>query len=136
MAARGCRSRADLRRRPRPGGDAEAARPVGAARRPGALLLPRPECRRHPDLVRRTVGEGHVVGSHSWSHPHPAQVNALELLRDYRRGHATLRGIMHRADLPFRPPHGFLSPSTAIAVRALATDCWLWSVDPEDWRPG
>ena len=36
----------------------------------------------------------------------------------------------------FRPPQGHLGLDEVAAVRLLRLECWLWTHDSEDWRPG
>jgi peptidoglycan-N-acetylglucosamine deacetylase len=87
-------------------------------------------------LVRRLVEEGHAIGSHSWSHPHPRSTNAARLFADYRRGRRTLESIVRRDVHLFRAPHGYFDWRVAVATRALDLEPWHWSQDPEDWQPG
>ena len=90
----------------------------------------------HPELVERTLAEGHVVGSHSFSHPHPADIPLAELDRDYREGRRTVASVTGLDTPLFRPPHGHLGYRSAVIVRRQAVTTWLWTVDPQDWRPG
>jgi peptidoglycan/xylan/chitin deacetylase (PgdA/CDA1 family) len=80
--------------------------------------------------------EGHAIGSHSYSHPHPSQIPLATLTRDYRRGRQVIADILGEDVTLFRPPHGHLTPASAWLVRQQGLEPWLWTVDPEDWRPG
>lgn len=90
----------------------------------------------HHDLVQRMVAEGHGVGSHSWSHPVPYSTPSPALLADYRRGRRAVEATTGEVTSLFRPPRGEVDARGALVMRALGLDPWLWSVDPEDWRPG
>ena len=92
--------------------------------------------RAHPGLVQRIVTEGHALGSHSMSHPHPAQTSLASLSRDYRDGRRAVAEAAGSDPLLFRPPHGHLGLLGAAMIRRQGLQTWLWSVDPEDWRPG
>jgi peptidoglycan/xylan/chitin deacetylase (PgdA/CDA1 family) len=92
--------------------------------------------RTYPDLVRRMQNEGHAVGSHSNTHPYPAETAIRALARDYRQGREALARVVGKRTALFRPPHGHLDWASAGAIRQLGLIPWLWSVDPEDWRPG
>ena len=90
----------------------------------------------HPDLVLRMLGEGHAVGSHSWSHPDPSGAGFPELLGEYRRGR---RAVEEAAALPvrlFRPPMGDLGLPSTTAAALSGVRSWLWTRDPHDWLPG
>jgi peptidoglycan-N-acetylglucosamine deacetylase len=91
---------------------------------------------KHPELLRRVRSEGHAIGSHSYSHPHPAQLPLGALATEYRRGREVIAEILGEDVVLFRPPHGHLTAASALMVRAQGLRPWLWSVDPEDWRPG
>lgn len=92
--------------------------------------------RRHPGIVRRIMGEGHRIGSHSWSHPVPLDTPWPALLVDYRRGRRAVEALGGEANALFRPPRGEVGARGALTMRALRLEPWLWTVDPEDWRPG
>jgi peptidoglycan/xylan/chitin deacetylase (PgdA/CDA1 family) len=90
----------------------------------------------HAGLVRRIRAEGHAVGSHSFSHPDPEQTALAALARDYALGHRVLLDALGEDTRLFRPPRGHLVLGSAAVVRAQSLQPWLWSVNPEDWRPG
>ncbi|WP_456951103.1 polysaccharide deacetylase family protein [Geodermatophilus sp. SYSU D00698] len=92
--------------------------------------------RAHPDLVRRVVAEGHQVGSHSCTHPHPAGVRLGALAEEYRSGRSAVAEVLGRDVALFRPPNGHLTLTSASMVRCQGLAPWLWTVDPQDWRPG
>lgn len=91
--------------------------------------------RRHPALVRRIITEGHGIGSHSDSHPAPGGLRGGRALSaDYRRGRAVVEEAAGREIPLFRPPHGWVGPTAALAIRAGGLQPWLWSVDSLDWQ--
>jgi len=92
--------------------------------------------RAYPDLVRRMQNEGHAIGSHSHTHPYPAETALRQLAQDYRQGREALAQVVGKRTSLFRPPHGHLGWASAGVLRQLGLVPWLWSVDPEDWRPG
>ena len=92
--------------------------------------------RAHPELVRRIRAEGHAVGSHSMTHPHPGETARSELRREYVDGRRAVSDVLGADTRLFRPPHGHVDPAGAVLLRRLAVSTWLWTVDPTDWRPG
>jgi len=92
--------------------------------------------RAHPELVLRIRDEGHALGSHSFTHPHPGETAVRPLARDYRQGQEVLAQVVGTRTSMFRPPHGHIGWAGAGVIRRLGLVTWLWSVDPEDWRPG
>jgi peptidoglycan/xylan/chitin deacetylase (PgdA/CDA1 family) len=91
---------------------------------------------RHPDLVRRMVREGHGVGSHSHSHEAPGNVSLGSRTFEFRAGRKSVECATGRRTRLFRPPQGFLGADTMPAIVLAGLRPWLYTVDPEDWRPG
>ena len=90
----------------------------------------------HPEILRRASAEGHAIGSHSFSHPHPAETSLRELAREYVAGRRAVVSALGHDVRMFRPPHGHLTPASGALLRRIGLRPWLWTVDPEDWRPG
>nr|WP_231134162.1 polysaccharide deacetylase family protein [Motilibacter deserti] len=90
----------------------------------------------HPSLVRRIAAEGHTVGSHSRTHPTPQDIGARALAEDYLAGRSQVEQALGAPVPVFRPPHGRLTPASALLLRARRMSPWLWTVDPRDWAPG
>jgi peptidoglycan/xylan/chitin deacetylase (PgdA/CDA1 family) len=92
--------------------------------------------RAYPALVARIRAEAHVIGSHSLTHPHPAQIPLSRLATEYREGRRAVSEVVGADTALFRPPHGHLGVRSAAMVRRQGLVPWLWSVDTGDWRPG
>jgi peptidoglycan/xylan/chitin deacetylase (PgdA/CDA1 family) len=92
--------------------------------------------RAHGSLVRRAILEGHAVGSHSLNHPHPTHVGLRALTKEYLQGREAVSAAAGSEVLLFRPPHGHLALGSALMLRRQDLAPWLWTVDPQDWRPG
>lgn len=94
---------------------------------------------RFPDLARRTVADGHTVGSHTPDHVQVDTISEAEVASRLRRDQATWWNVAHTTPSPFwRPPYGGRSSSAeAAAGRTGFRWTMLWSIDPQDWeRPG
>jgi peptidoglycan/xylan/chitin deacetylase (PgdA/CDA1 family) len=89
---------------------------------------------RHPRLLRRIADEGHSVGSHSMTHPHPKYLSPRQVRVEYTTGRAAVEQALGAPAPLFRPPHGHQSMGTVPLLRSHRP--WLWSCDPQDWRPG
>ncbi|WP_222262131.1 polysaccharide deacetylase family protein [Modestobacter marinus] len=92
--------------------------------------------RSHPEIVRRALAEGHVIGSHSLSHPADDHTSPILLRREYREGRRSIEDVVSADVSLFRPPYGYLSLGTAAVMRERCLSPWLWSVDPGDWQAG
>lgn len=60
--------------------------------------------RRHPEVTRRVVAEGHVLGNHSESHTFSGYATDPTQQRELERGRATLHEVSGRTPLLYRPP--------------------------------
>jgi peptidoglycan/xylan/chitin deacetylase (PgdA/CDA1 family) len=93
---------------------------------------------RYPQVVLRTWRAGMAIGNHTYNHPEVPPFAELphRLVEDeIDLGAQSLARLEIRPRL-LRPPGGSVSPSTVSAAEALGERVVLWSVDPEDWRPG
>jgi peptidoglycan/xylan/chitin deacetylase (PgdA/CDA1 family) len=91
--------------------------------------------RRDPALLAQMVGEGHVVGNHSDTHPFglafesPARIRA-EIDHAERSIHDAT-GIYPRL---FRPPQGLRSPWLMQIAEGDSLDTVTWDDSPTDWN--
>lgn len=82
-----------------------------------------------PQVVRREVAEGHVVGNHTWSHRDLAALSAEDQQREVDLTSEELAKVGVRTTL-LRPPYGSFDKRS----RRLGSALVLWDVDPLDWR--
>lgn len=92
----------------------------------------------YPDIVRRTVAEGHEIGNHTYTHRLLTKLSDDEVLREMSRTRdavAAAAGVQPRT---MRPPYGALLQRQRELVHSqFGYPTVLWSVDPRDWqRPG
>jgi peptidoglycan/xylan/chitin deacetylase (PgdA/CDA1 family) len=90
---------------------------------------------RHPEIVRRVLGAGHQIGSHTATHPDMWELSFRQAVDEYQKGRRVLESIAGRPVRLFRPPKGSINRPQAMAIRALGLRAWLWSVDTMDWEP-
>jgi peptidoglycan/xylan/chitin deacetylase (PgdA/CDA1 family) len=103
---------------------------------PATFFLVGRRVRRHPQLVRRMLADGHAVGSHTYAHTHGPEVSWPVLARDVWHGRRALEEVAGRSVEAFRPPMGYYAGRMALAARVSGLRSWLWTVDPTDWEPG
>lgn len=88
-----------------------------------------------PDLVKRMVNEGHIVGNHSWHHPDLTTVSDEKLreeLEMVRKKTELLTGQKHMRYM--RPPRGIFDERTLAAARELGYYHVFWSLAFVDWH--
>ncbi|MES2439464.1 MAG: polysaccharide deacetylase family protein [Verrucomicrobiota bacterium] len=92
----------------------------------------------YPQVVRRTVAEGHEIGNHSHTHRLLSKLSDDEVRKELsscRDAVARAAGVQPRT---MRPPYGGLLQRQREWVHSeYGYPTILWSVDPLDWkRPG
>lgn len=90
-------------------------------------------------LARRTIRDGHVIGSHGWDHALLTPLSRTDALRRLEADAEALWRVARRTTAPyFRPPYGAYDRDVvAAAGRSAHLRVVLWDVDPQDWRsPG
>lgn len=74
--------------------------------------------RRHPWLVSEVARRGHSIGNHTMHHLQGAKVTTRTYLRDVSEARQAIGHEAGRQGKPlFRPPHGWLRPRQARAMR-------------------
>lgn len=86
-----------------------------------------------PELVRRIIACGHVVGNHSWSHPDLALAGRSRIRDELTRTRETLEQITGAPVRYFRPPYGSRRPATLAIARELGMTPVLWNAMTTDW---
>ena len=87
----------------------------------------------HPDLLRRTVSEGHEIGNHTYSHPHLKTIDEAKLVKEVARSATILREVAGIRTSLFRPPEGIITPAVTAAAERGGYRTVLWSIDTMDW---
>lgn len=88
-----------------------------------------------PELVKRMVNEGHIIGNHSWYHPDLTTVSderlraELEAVRKKTEELTGQKGMMY-----LRPPRGIFSERTMAIARELGYYHVFWSLAFVDWH--
>lgn len=92
----------------------------------------------YPNIVRRTVAEGHEVGNHTQTHRLLSKLSDSEVRSEFTQCHSAVAraaGVQMRV---MRPPYGgLLQRQREMAHAEFGYPTIMWSVDPLDWkRPG
>jgi peptidoglycan-N-acetylglucosamine deacetylase len=92
-----------------------------------------------PALARRTVAEGHAIGSHGWDHARLVGTGEDAIRRRLRADTEVWLRLTGASPVPLlRPPYGDLDETLRSAAAWEGyTEVVLWDVDPLDWTlPG
>lgn len=106
-----------------------------AAKVTATFCLVGTQVRKHPDLVRRIVREGHQLCNHSWNHDLDlARRPVAEIRADLVRTNKEIRRAVPDAEVPFyRQPGGRWTAEVVRVAKQLDMRSLHWTVDPQDW---
>jgi peptidoglycan/xylan/chitin deacetylase (PgdA/CDA1 family) len=92
----------------------------------------------YPQVLRRTVAEGHEIGNHSQTHRLLSKLGDDELRTDLSRCRDAIGRAAGVYPRTMRPPYGgLLQRQRQLVHDEFGYPTILWSVDPLDWkRPG
>jgi peptidoglycan/xylan/chitin deacetylase (PgdA/CDA1 family) len=93
----------------------------------------------HPDIARRIVADGHLVGNHSMYHARMTLLSDDGLRTDIHEATLALGEILGVDPRPwFRTPFGDGAEDARViaAVEAEGYRNVHWGVEPGDWQPG
>jgi len=86
----------------------------------------------HPNVVRRLVDAGHVIGNHSYWHNSPAKVSARALVEEVRQTRELLADLTGKATNLFRPPFGALTIAKLASLWRAGQTVVHWNRNPGD----
>ena len=88
-----------------------------------------------PEMLRRILAGGHVLGNHTWSHKIPrasAGWNRSTLAGEIERTRQAVHDAGGLKPCLFRPPGGIVKGANRVTRKA-GLSVILWSVDTRDW---
>lgn len=102
---------------------------------PAAFFLVGNYIERNPDLVRRMVNEGHIVGNHTYSHPDMSKISSLETFTNEITKLEELYTEVTGKTLSkyYRPPQGKFSELNLQYAQKLGYKTIFWSLAYVDW---
>jgi peptidoglycan/xylan/chitin deacetylase (PgdA/CDA1 family) len=104
---------------------------AAAARATFFVLAPRAAA--HPELIVRTLAEGHTIGVHAYEHVRHTELDAEAGAADLDRALTVLDDLGVRPEL-WRTPWGAEAAWTRPAAAARGLRVVGWSADTHDWR--
>lgn len=87
-----------------------------------------------PELIKRMIAEGHLVGNHSWSHPDMTSISderIQEELAKVKQEFTTLTGVQEMNYL--RAPRGIFNERVLRVTKELGYRNIFWSLAYKDW---
>ena len=89
----------------------------------------------NPEIVKRTMAEGHEVANHSWSHPQLSAMGDAGVRDQLQKTQDAITRACGYTPKLMRPPYGaFTARQRAWAHGEWGFSVILWDVDPQDWK--
>lgn len=87
-----------------------------------------------PALTRQIAQEGHEVGNHGYSHPHPDGISRAANLEEIKKTEIAIQNACGIKTKLFAPPYGERGEAVLKAADDAGYHTILWSVDTIDWQ--
>lgn len=103
---------------------------------PGAFFLVGNYLEKNPDLVRRMVDEGHIVGNHTMHHHDMSKLSDKAAFSKELTDLETLYRQITGEEMPkyYRPPQGIYSQENLEMAKELGYKTVFWSLAYVDWN--
>ncbi|MBD8497223.1 delta-lactam-biosynthetic de-N-acetylase [Paenibacillus arenosi] len=87
-----------------------------------------------PDLLKRMIAEGHLIGNHSWSHPDMTTVSDTRLTEELEKVKTAVAAVTGQKQMRYlRPPRGIFNERTLALSHKLGYTNVFWSIAYKDW---
>ncbi|MCI5648010.1 MAG: delta-lactam-biosynthetic de-N-acetylase [Fusicatenibacter sp.] len=89
----------------------------------------------NPDLIKRMVEEGHIVGNHTYSHPDMSKISTKEAFAEELGKVEALYKEITGTDMTryYRPPQGKYSEENLAMAKEMGYTTFFWSLAYVDW---
>lgn len=104
---------------------------------PATFFVTGPWLRKHPDLSKRMVAEGHLIGNHTMTHPSLPALGREKFRQEIIQLENLLvdtTGVVPTTKV-LRPPMGEYSEQTLQWTKELGYKTVFWSIALLDWKP-
>ncbi|CAG8655781.1 19995_t:CDS:2 [Gigaspora margarita] len=86
----------------------------------------------YADIILRIHQEGHLIGSHTWSHPDLTSLSKTEVSNQIVSLEKALKKIVGLVPKYFRPPFGSYNDEVLNTIESHGYTTVLWDIDTED----
>lgn len=105
----------------------------------GTFFVIAHEAEKYPDIVHRTVYEGHEIGNHTYNHKYLNRFTGDELKKEMVLAETAIIKAAGVKPKLFRPPGGYFNENIVTVSKKLGYKViiWSWEQQPVDWaNPG
>ena len=88
----------------------------------------------YPEIVRRMVKEGHVIGNHTYNHPYLPPMSLAQMAGQITKTQEILNRIVGYKPKLIRPPYGAINEQQLLWAKRNGFLVVNWNVDSLDWK--
>ena len=101
---------------------------------PASFFLVGNYLKEHPDIVKRKVEEGHIIGNHTMSHADMSKKDPESFASELRKFEEAYKDVVGlELKKYYRPPEGVFNESNLSTTNSIGYKTVLWSVAYADW---
>ena len=88
---------------------------------------------KYPEIVKRIVDEGHVIGNHSNNHKDLSKLSKAQIMKEMTTTDELIKEAVGFVPTLFRAPYGAVSDILKNVLQANDRELIGWNVDTRDW---
>ncbi|KAI5963470.1 CDA2 [Candida pseudojiufengensis] len=89
---------------------------------------------RFPEIYKESLAEGHIMGSHTWSHKFLPSLTNQEIIAQIEWSIWAMNATGNHLPKWFRPPYGGIDNRIRSILRQFGMQAVLWDFDTFDWK--
>lgn len=90
--------------------------------------------KKHPNVAKRIVKEGHVIGNHTYWHPQLTKTGKQNMKWEINQTEQQIERATERHTSLFRAPYGALNDKLVKEIGDMGYKGIGWSIDTNDWK--
>ncbi|GAV52023.1 hypothetical protein ZYGR_0AG00140 [Zygosaccharomyces rouxii] len=88
----------------------------------------------NPEVYRKVLGKGHLIGTHTWSHPYLPSLSNEKIIAQIEWSVWAMNATGNHTPKWFRPPYGGIDNRIRAITRQFGLQAVLWDHDTFDWQ--
>lgn len=89
---------------------------------------------KNQQLVKEIAAQGHEIGNHGYSHPHPDQLSIEQNIEEIKKTEVAIEKVIGKKTNLFAPAYGEKKPHVVEAAGRIGYKTIYWSLDTIDWQ--
>lgn len=89
---------------------------------------------RYPEIYRQLVDNGHLLGSHTWSHKFLPSLSNEEIIAQFQWSIWAMNATGNHIPKYYRPPYGGIDDRVRAIARMFGMQAVVWDHDSFDWQ--